>query len=179
MAHLVNLRRDELKLTLTRNTQVQNIEFSQIQASVVHGLKQGNAVLKEIHRELNPESVERLMEETADAVAYQREVDEMLASRMTREEEDEVQDELEALEREARREAGEVVDEPVKQPVKEVSVCAVCARGAVVLTTIGAHTQVQLPTAPTEEPLAQVPATRIPEQSQEQVSEELREAILA
>jgi len=38
----------------------------------MHGLKQGNAVLKEIHKELNPESVERLMSETADAVAYQK-----------------------------------------------------------------------------------------------------------
>ncbi len=36
------------------------------------GLQQGNAVLKEIHKEMNPESVERLMEETAEAQAYQR-----------------------------------------------------------------------------------------------------------
>lgn len=36
------------------------------------GLQQGNAVLKEIHKEMDPESVERLMEETAEAQAYQR-----------------------------------------------------------------------------------------------------------
>lgn len=36
------------------------------------GLQQGNAVLKEIHKEMNPESVERLLEETAEAQAYQR-----------------------------------------------------------------------------------------------------------
>lgn len=36
------------------------------------GLQQGNTVLKEIHKEMNPESVERLLEETAEAQAYQR-----------------------------------------------------------------------------------------------------------
>lgn len=51
---------------------VSSIEFSQIQASVYHGLAQGNEVLKEIHKELNPESVEKLMEQTAEAQAYQR-----------------------------------------------------------------------------------------------------------
>ena len=38
----------------------------------MHGLKQGNDVLKEIHREMNVESVEKLMEETAEARAYQQ-----------------------------------------------------------------------------------------------------------
>ena len=51
---------------------VSTIEFSLVQASVLHGLKQGNDVLKEIHKEMNPESVERLREETAEAQAYQR-----------------------------------------------------------------------------------------------------------
>jgi len=35
-------------------------------------LEQGNAVLKEIHKEMTVESVEKLMEETAEAQAYQR-----------------------------------------------------------------------------------------------------------
>ncbi|GAC98319.1 hypothetical protein PHSY_005912 [Pseudozyma hubeiensis SY62] len=92
---------------------VSSIEFSQIQQSVMLGLQQGNAVLKEIHKEMNPESVERLLEETAEAQAYQREIDEMLATQMTAEEEDAVQSELEALE----REAGIRSDEPQKTVV--------------------------------------------------------------
>lgn len=43
-----------------------------MEVSVVHGLKQGNEVLKEIHKELNVESVEKLLEETAEAREYQR-----------------------------------------------------------------------------------------------------------
>ena len=39
---------------------------------MLHGLKQGNEVLKEIHKELNVESVEKLLEETAEARAYQK-----------------------------------------------------------------------------------------------------------
>jgi hypothetical protein len=39
---------------------------------VLHGLKQGNEILKEIHKELNVESVEKLLGETAEAREYQR-----------------------------------------------------------------------------------------------------------
>ncbi len=52
--------------------QVSTIEFSLVEVSVVHGLKQGNEVLKEIHKEMNLESVEKLLEETAEAREYQR-----------------------------------------------------------------------------------------------------------
>lgn len=39
---------------------------------MLHGLKQGNEVLKEIHKEMNLESVEKLLEETQEAREYQR-----------------------------------------------------------------------------------------------------------
>jgi len=35
-------------------------------------LKQGNEVLKEIHKEMNLETVEKLLEETQEAREYQR-----------------------------------------------------------------------------------------------------------
>lgn len=61
------------KITIVeRRFQVSTIEFSLVQASVLHGLKQGNEVLKEIHKEMNLESVEKLLEETSEAQAYQR-----------------------------------------------------------------------------------------------------------
>lgn len=116
------------------------------------GLQQGNAVLKEIHKEMNPESVERLMEETAEAQAYQREVDEMLATQMTAEEEDAVQSELEQLE----REAGIRIDEPQKE------------------------TTVKLPSAPQTEPVSQVPVEAEPQKAKPQAAlAEERQAVLA
>jgi charged multivesicular body protein 6 len=42
-----------------------------VEKDVVFGLKQGNAVLKEINQEMSLESVEKLMDDTADAIAYQ------------------------------------------------------------------------------------------------------------
>lgn len=67
---------------------------------MLYGLQQGNQVLKEIHKEMSLEAVEKLMEETDEARAYQREVSNLLAGAMTNEDEDAVEDELEALERE-------------------------------------------------------------------------------
>ncbi|OBZ79583.1 Charged multivesicular body protein 6 [Grifola frondosa] len=80
---------------------VSTIEFSLIEVSVLHGLKQGNEVLKEIHKEMNLETVEKLLEETQEAREYQREIDEMLANTLTLEEEESVQAELKTLQREA------------------------------------------------------------------------------
>lgn len=76
------------------------IEFAQIQEAVAYGLKQGNDVLKQIHSVMSIESVEKLMEDTAEAQTKQREIDEMLSSHMTAEEEDVVQRELAEIERE-------------------------------------------------------------------------------
>lgn len=77
-----------------------SIEFAQIQKDVFHGLKQGTAVLKEIQKEMSLEAVEKLMDETAEAQAYQREIDEMLAGTLSNQEEDEVEEELERMMRE-------------------------------------------------------------------------------
>jgi hypothetical protein len=52
--------------------QVSTIEFSLIEVSVLHGLKQGNEVLKQLNKEMNIESVEKLLEETHEAHAYQK-----------------------------------------------------------------------------------------------------------
>ncbi|ORY64373.1 Snf7-domain-containing protein [Pseudomassariella vexata] len=83
---------------------MRNVEFAQIQKDIVFGLQQGTAVLKQIHAEMGGiENVEKLMGETADAIAYQNEISEMLGGRISNQDEDEVEDELAALELEVNR----------------------------------------------------------------------------
>lgn len=65
------------------------------------GLKQGNEVLKQIHTEMDVESVHKLMSDTAEAIQYQREIGEALMSTMTAEEEESVQSELAELQAQA------------------------------------------------------------------------------
>ncbi|XP_006454623.1 hypothetical protein AGABI2DRAFT_60661 [Agaricus bisporus var. bisporus H97] len=79
---------------------VSTIEFSLVEVSVLHGLKQGNEVLKEIHREMDLEKVEKLLEETQEAREYQQEISDMLANNLTLEDEESVQLELRKLEAE-------------------------------------------------------------------------------
>jgi charged multivesicular body protein 6 len=76
---------------------VSTIEFSLVELSVIHGLAQGNEVLKEIHKELNIETVEKLLEESQEARDYQTEIGEMLRNNLTLDEEDAVQAELREL----------------------------------------------------------------------------------
>lgn len=78
---LLALRRKKYQESLLTKTDAQleqlerltaSVEFAQIQKDVVFGLQQGTKVLSEIHAEMGGiEHVEKLMGETADAIAYQ------------------------------------------------------------------------------------------------------------
>ncbi|KAN0063963.1 Vacuolar protein sorting-associated protein 20 [Thecaphora frezii] len=94
---------------------VSTIEFSQIQASVIEGLKQGNTVLKQINDSMRIQDVERILAEGEEARAYQQEIEEMLQAQMSSEEEEEVQREMQALEREFALESQPPVQVP-KEP---------------------------------------------------------------
>ncbi len=47
------------------------IENASMEAEVIKGLELGNQVLKEINKEMDLDKVEKLMADTADAIAYQ------------------------------------------------------------------------------------------------------------
>ncbi|EUC41724.1 hypothetical protein COCMIDRAFT_105389 [Bipolaris oryzae ATCC 44560] len=94
-----------------------DIEFALVQKDVLYGLQQGTAVLKEIHKEMGGiENVEKLLGENEEARAYQEEVSEMLANKMSNQDEDEVEDELEALEAEVNGTKLVLPDAPEAQP---------------------------------------------------------------
>ncbi|QUC17121.1 uncharacterized protein UV8b_01362 [Ustilaginoidea virens] len=107
---LLALRRKKYQETLLAKADAQleqlekltsNVEFALIQKDVVFGLQQGTKVLKEIHAQMGGlENVEKLMGETADAIAYQQEVSDMLGGQMSNQDEEEVEDELAALQAE-------------------------------------------------------------------------------
>jgi charged multivesicular body protein 6 len=125
---LLALRRKKYQESLLAKTDAQleqlekltsSVEFALVQKDVVFGLQQGTNVLKEIHKEMGGiEHVEKLMGDTADAIAYQKvslycldrgrgrdvnktqEVSEMLGGQISNQDEDEVEDELDALEAE-------------------------------------------------------------------------------
>ncbi|KAL2155322.1 hypothetical protein VTH82DRAFT_63 [Thermothelomyces myriococcoides] len=107
---LLALRRKKFQESLLAKTDAQleqlekltaSVEFALIQKDVFFGLQQGTKVLKEIQAEMGGiENVEKLMGETAEAIAYQQEVSEIIGGRISVQEEEEVEDELAALEAE-------------------------------------------------------------------------------
>ena len=128
---LLALRRKKFQQSLLAKTDAQlqtleeltsSVEFAQVQKDVMFGLQQGTKVLKQINAEMGGiENVEKLMGENEEARAYQREISEMLGGQMSNQDEDEVEDELEALEGEIlgskAEEAVEFPDAPQKEPV--------------------------------------------------------------
>lgn len=79
---LLALRRKKYQESLLDKTDKQleqlekltsSVEFALVQRDVVYGLQQGTHVLQEIHKEMGGiEHVEKLMGDTADAIAYQQ-----------------------------------------------------------------------------------------------------------
>jgi charged multivesicular body protein 6 len=150
---LLALRRKKYQESLLTKTDAQleqleqltsSVEFALVQKDVVFGLQQGTRVLQEIHKEMGGiEHVEKLMGETADAVAYQQvsaamdlrsrlllfchqqinfvlkqEISEMLGGKISNQDEDEVEEELEALEAELTGVLPEVPSTELPQKVR-------------------------------------------------------------
>jgi len=77
---------------------IDSLEFAQVQLQVVEKLKLGNESLKKLNSLMSVEEVERIMEETREAVEYQAEIDSLLSGAgLTSEDEEAVQAELHAL----------------------------------------------------------------------------------
>ena len=120
---LLALRRKKFQDSLLAKTDAQletleqltsNIEFALVQNDVLFGLRQGTTVLKQIHKEMGGiEHVDKLMGENEEARAYQHEISEMLRGQMSNQDEDEVEEELEALQGEVE---STVPSEPITYP---------------------------------------------------------------
>ncbi|BGP41399.1 Vacuolar protein sorting-associated protein 20 [Rhodotorula kratochvilovae] len=106
---LIALRQKKYQETLLSQTDsqletlqklVQSIEFSLVEKDVLYGLKQGNEVLKQLNKEMDLATVEKLMDDTREGIAYQEEVSALLSSRISAEDEEDVLAELAALQAE-------------------------------------------------------------------------------
>ena len=76
---------------------VGNVVFAQIELEVVEGLKKGNEALNTLHKIMSLEDVETLMANTQDAVDYQREIDELLGTQLTQDDEESLLRELDQI----------------------------------------------------------------------------------
>ncbi|KAK9407011.1 charged multivesicular body protein 6 [Crotalus adamanteus] len=99
---------------------VHDIEFTQIEMKVIEGLKIGNECLNRMHQVMSIEEVERIMDETQEAVEYQRQIDEILSGSLTTEDEDAILAELDAITQE-QIDLPEVPSEPLPERISEKS----------------------------------------------------------
>lgn len=79
---------------------VNSIEFSTMQNEVFKALETGKDTLQMINSQISLDDVEKLMQDTDEAVSFQEELAELLGAELTQADDDAVLEELEALEAE-------------------------------------------------------------------------------
>ncbi|KAI9139958.1 Snf7-domain-containing protein [Paraphysoderma sedebokerense] len=123
---LLALKKKKYQQTLIEKTDAQlfnleeltnSIEYALVEKQVFEGLQKGNEVLKEIHNEMSIEKVEKLMQDTADAIEYQNEIENILNGQITTEDEESILKELEDIEKE---ELAKVADSMPDVPTQEL-----------------------------------------------------------
>lgn len=92
------------------------IEFKLIEKDVVYGLSQGNEVLKRLNNEMSVEKIDKVLDDLEDEKLKVDEVSDLLGSGLSNSQETEVEDELEALEREL---LGKKEKQPKEEPKEE------------------------------------------------------------
>jgi len=78
-------------------TLVHDLEFAQVEKQIVDGLKVGNEALKKANEMFSIEEIEQIMDDTAEAIEKQKQIDDLLSGQLTQEDEDDVLKELDDL----------------------------------------------------------------------------------
>lgn len=101
---LLRKKKYQENLLVTADAQLENLEkltadleFAQVELQVLDGLKAGNAALAQVHQILSVDEVERVLDETREAVDKQQEIDALLTGVLTEDDEADVLAELDRL----------------------------------------------------------------------------------
>merc|ERR1719474_1025963 len=76
---------------LTIEQLLSQLDEAELTAETMNAMKQGTEALKALNEEMSLEDVERIMDDTREAIEYQQEIDEALSGKLCSDDEEEVE----------------------------------------------------------------------------------------
>lgn len=98
----------------TLESLVSDIEYAQIEVSVVEGLKVGTEALKQLNKLMNVDDIQQMMEDNAEAAEKQREIAQILQQSSERFDDSEITKELEQI-IESQKEPTKPIEDAIEQ----------------------------------------------------------------
>merc|ERR1712228_1018531 len=100
---------------------IENVESAQMQQDIFKAMQTGTDLLQQINSEMDLDEVEQLMDDTAEAIAYQQELNEILSQSLTDVDDEDVLNELAQIEQmEADQMELDMPDAPKREINKDV-----------------------------------------------------------
>mmetsp|Transcript_107709 Transcript_107709/g.131428 ORF Transcript_107709/g.131428 Transcript_107709/m.131428 type:complete len:225 (+) Transcript_107709:137-811(+) len=109
--NLLNKARDQL---LNIENLILEVESAQMSQDIFKAMKQGTELLQQINDEMPIDEVEKLMDDTAEAIEYQNEINALLSENLTNIDDDEILQELNQIEQQEADQLNMDLPEPNK-----------------------------------------------------------------
>lgn len=91
---------------------INSLEFAQMRNQIFSQLEQGNKMLQDLNAQMDVETVQKIMDDSREAIAYQKEISAAVAQVLTPEDDEAIEDQFNQM-------LAELLPQPISDPLPQ------------------------------------------------------------